>query len=48
LTYDKTIEVLHNAINRSAIDRSEKVNAFKRLQALDSGLRACEDLKSEA
>lgn len=32
LTYDKTIEVLHKAINRSAIDRSEKVQAFKRLQ----------------
>ena len=32
LTYDKTIEVLQKAINRSAIDRSEKVQAFKRLQ----------------
>jgi hypothetical protein len=31
-TYDKTIEVLQKAINRSAIDRSEKVQAFKRLQ----------------
>jgi hypothetical protein len=30
-TYDKTIEVLNNAINRSAIDRSEKVRAFQRL-----------------
>jgi hypothetical protein len=31
LTYDKTIEILNKAINRSAIDRSEKVNAFRRL-----------------
>jgi uncharacterized protein len=30
-TYDKTIEVLNKAINRSAIDRSEKVKAFQRL-----------------
>jgi uncharacterized protein len=30
-TYDKTIEVLNKAINRSTIDRSEKVKAFKRL-----------------
>jgi hypothetical protein len=33
LTYDKTIEILNTAINRSAIDRSEKVSAFKRLHA---------------
>src|SRR5437667_977070 len=33
ITYDKTIEILHKAINRSAIDRSEKVNAFRRLAA---------------
>jgi uncharacterized protein len=31
LTYDKTIEILNKAINRSAIDRSEKVQAFRRL-----------------
>jgi len=31
LTYDRTIEILNKAINRSAIDRSEKVNAFRRL-----------------
>jgi len=31
ITYDRTIEVLNKAINRSAIDRSEKVKAFKRL-----------------
>jgi hypothetical protein len=38
LTYDRTIEILNKAINRSAIDRSEKVKAFKRLQALGSSL----------
>jgi uncharacterized protein len=31
LTYDKTIEILNKAINRAAIDRSEKVEAFRRL-----------------
>jgi hypothetical protein len=31
LTYDRTIEILNKAINRSTIDRSEKVAAFKRL-----------------
>jgi hypothetical protein len=31
ITYDRTIEILNKAINRSAIDRSEKVKAFKRL-----------------
>jgi hypothetical protein len=30
-TYDKTIEILNKAINRSAIDRSDKVAAFRRL-----------------
>lgn len=29
--FDKTIEILNKAINRSAIDRSEKVKAFRRL-----------------
>jgi hypothetical protein len=33
MTYDRTIEILNNAINRSAIDRSEKVKAFRRLAA---------------
>jgi hypothetical protein len=37
LTYDKTIEILDKAINRSAIDRSEKVAAFKRLATFQSG-----------
>ena len=31
LTYDTTIEILNKAINRSSIDRSEKVKAFQRL-----------------
>jgi hypothetical protein len=35
LTYDKTIEILHKAINRSAIDRSEKVRAFERLATFE-------------
>jgi hypothetical protein len=35
-TYDKTIEVFTNAINRAAVDRSEKVEAFKRLHTWGS------------
>ena len=35
-TYDKTIEILNKAINRSAIDRSEKVKAFRRLARFGS------------
>jgi hypothetical protein len=35
-TYDRTIEVLGTAINRSGIDRSEKVKAFKRLASMDA------------
>jgi hypothetical protein len=31
IAYDKTIEILNKAINRSGIDRSEKVQAFRRL-----------------
>jgi hypothetical protein len=34
--YDKTIEILNKAINRSAIDRSEKVKAFRRLARFQS------------
>jgi hypothetical protein len=30
-TYDKTIEVMHHALNGAKIDRSEKVRAFRRL-----------------
>jgi len=47
VTYDRTIEILSKAINRSTIDRSEKVKAFKRLASFgdetsrrDSGLGA--------
>src|SRR5581483_7949958 len=36
LTYDKTIEILNRAINRAAVDRSEKVAAFRRLASLAS------------
>ena len=36
-TYDKTIEILNKAINRSAIDRSEKVKAFRRLATFTAG-----------
>jgi hypothetical protein len=32
-TYDKTIEVMRDALNRAHIDRSEKVKAFQRLAA---------------
>jgi len=34
-TCDGTIDILNNTINRSAIDRSEKVEAFKRLARFD-------------
>jgi hypothetical protein len=37
ITYDKTIEILNKAINRSGIDRSEKVQAFRRLAKFDAG-----------
>jgi hypothetical protein len=39
-TYDKTIEVLNKAINRSAIDRSDKVTAFRRLASFSEGRTA--------
>ena len=35
-TYDRTIEVFGKALNRAAVDRSEKVEAFRRLQAIHS------------
>ena len=35
-TYDRTIAVFRDALNRSAIDRSEKVGAFKRLSQLQA------------
>jgi len=36
ITYDKTIDVFNKALNRSAIDRSEKVKAFQRLARFQS------------
>src|SRR5438067_8093898 len=36
LTYDKTIEVMRDALNGAHLDRSEKVGAFKRLAAFAS------------
>jgi len=35
-TYDRTIEVMAKALNSASVDRSEKVAAFKRLQAVAS------------
>jgi hypothetical protein len=35
-TYDKTIDVMRNALNRAHIGRSEKMHAFRRLAALES------------
>ena len=40
LTYDRTIAILHKAVNRSAVDRSEKVKAFKRLASFRGSQRA--------
>jgi uncharacterized protein len=33
ITYDRTIEILSKAINRSTIDRSDRVKAFRRMSA---------------
>ena len=35
-TYDQTIDVLHHALNRAKIGRSEKVQAFRRLAELEA------------
>jgi hypothetical protein len=35
--YDTTIEVLHNALNRAKVDRSERIAALKRLAAFACG-----------
>jgi len=37
-TYDQTIEIMRNALNTAAVDRSEKVAAFRRLRAVSSAL----------
>jgi uncharacterized protein len=36
-TYDRTIDVMHNALNAAKVDRSEKVAAFRRLARFTSG-----------
>jgi len=41
-TYDKTIEIFNKAINRAAIDRSEKVAAFQRLATFSAPLDSAE------
>ena len=41
-TYDRTIEILGLAINKSTVGRSEKVQAFKRLAALGRDAAAAE------
>jgi uncharacterized protein len=37
-TYERTIDVFRGALNRAAVDRSEKVAAFRRLSALGDGV----------
>jgi hypothetical protein len=43
-TYDKTIDVLHRAMARAQVDRSEKVSALRRLGAF---ARSCEPDRGE-
>lgn len=43
-TYERTIEVLHQAVNRAKIERSEKVRALKRL----AGFTGAQDCKSSS
>ncbi len=38
-TYEQTIDVLGRAINRAAVDRSEKVRAFRRLAVFGAGVQ---------
>ena len=35
-TYDRTISILHNAVNRAGVDRTEKIRAFKRLATVQA------------
>jgi hypothetical protein len=37
LTYDRTIEIFNKALNRAAVERSEKVKAFRRLADFSRG-----------
>ncbi len=46
-TYDKTIEVMHHALNGAKIDRSEKVRAFRRLAEFSSGDAAGDGSKAQ-
>lgn len=39
-TYDKTIDVMRNALNRASVDRSEKIQAFRRLAEFTSRAHA--------
>lgn len=47
-TYDKTIEVMRDALNRAHIDRSEKVRAFRRLASFDSASRVIDTAPARA
>ncbi|TMH07746.1 MAG: DUF763 domain-containing protein [Betaproteobacteria bacterium] len=46
-TYDKTIEVMHHALNGAKIDRSEKIRAFRRLAEFSIGDRAADRSRAE-
>ena len=46
ITYDRTIEILNKAINRAAVDRSEKVAAFRRLTQFQSSTEKSQSLES--
>jgi hypothetical protein len=35
-TYDRTISILHKAVDRAAVDRTEKIRAFKRLAVFET------------
>ena len=35
-TYDRTIAILHKAVDHAAVDRTDKVNAFKRLAVFET------------
>lgn len=46
-TYDKTIDVLHHALNRAKVDRTEKVKAFRRLGEFSSRRASAPDSPGE-
>jgi hypothetical protein len=35
-TYDRTVEILRQALNRAGVERSEKAHAFRRLAAFEA------------